>query len=117
MHVIRAGKQPVVGIELVFRRGGIKHEHQNASCFFAIKMLGEGTRRRSAFQVSSFVDGLGAYLQLAPGLDRSSVEVYSLRKHTGATAGTLEGNSDRICFSGSRAGQAQSNTAATHSGE
>lgn len=90
VHVIRAGKQPVVGIELIFRRGGIKYEQQSASCFFTMKMLSEGTRHRSAFQLSSFVDGLGAYLQLTPGLDRSSVELYSLRKHTGVLLALLK---------------------------
>ena len=42
VHIIRAGKQPVVGIEIVFRRGGIKHETQHGACFFTIKMLGRG---------------------------------------------------------------------------
>ena len=81
VHIIRAGKQPILGIEVVFRRGGIKHEQQNAACFFTIKMLGEGTRHRSAYQLSNFVDSLGAYLQLSPGVDRSTIEVYTLSKH------------------------------------
>ena len=81
MHIIRAGQQPVVGVELIFRKGGIKYESQNAACFFALKMLSEGTRKRTAYQVSNFVDSLGAYLQLTPGLDHSSVEIYCLSKH------------------------------------
>lgn len=81
VHVVRAGQQPVVGIEIVFRRGGIKHETQDAACFFALKMLSEGTQNRTAYQVSNYVDSLGAYLQLSPGLDRSSVEIYCLSKH------------------------------------
>ncbi len=80
-HIVRAGQQPVVGIEVIFRQGGIKHEAQDAACFFALKMLSEGTKSRTAYQVSNFVDSLGAYLQLAPGLDRSSVEIYCLSKH------------------------------------
>ena len=89
VHVIRAGKQPVVGIEIVFRQGGIKHEAQNAACFFAIKMLGEGTRQRTAYQLSNVVDSRGAYLQFSPGLDRSSVEVYTLGKHVDVLLGLL----------------------------
>ena len=81
VHIIRAGKQPIVGIEIVFRRGGIKHESRNAACFFAIKMLGEGTRQRTTYQISNLVDSLGAYLQFSPGLDRSSIEIYTLEKH------------------------------------
>ena len=90
VHIIRAGKQPVVGIEIVFRQGGIKHESRDASCFFALKMLSEGTRYRNAYQLSNFVDSFGAYLQLAPGLDRSSVEIYSLSKHIDALLGLLK---------------------------
>ncbi len=81
MHIVRAGQQPVVSIEVVFRRGGIKHEAHDAACFFALKMLSEGTQTRTAYQVSNFVDSLGAYLQLTPGLDRSSVEIYCQSKH------------------------------------
>lgn len=81
VHVVRAGQQPVVGIEIVFRRGGIKYETRDAACFFALKMLSEGTQSRTAYQVSNFVDSLGAYLQLTPGLDRSSAEIYCLSKH------------------------------------
>ena len=81
VHIVRAGQQPVVSIEVIFRRGGIKHETHDAACFFALKMLSEGTQNRSAYQVSNFVDSLGAYLQLAPGLDHSSVEIYCLSKH------------------------------------
>ena len=84
VHSIQAGKQPILGIEIVFRRGGIKHESQDAACFFTLKMLSEGTRRRSAYQISSLVDSLGAYLRLSPGTDRSSIEVYTLSKHANA---------------------------------
>ena len=80
-HSIQAGKQPILGIEIIFRQGGIKHERQDAACFFTLKMLGEGTHHRSAYQVSNLVDSLGSYLRLSPGTDRSSVEVYTLSKH------------------------------------
>ncbi len=81
VHIIRAGQQPVVSIELIFRQGGIKHETRNAACFFALKMLSEGTQSRTAYQVSNSVDSLGAYLQITPGLDYSSVQIYCLSKH------------------------------------
>ncbi len=102
VHVIQAGQQPVVGIEIIFRQGGIKHERQNAACFFALKMLSEGTRHRSAYQLNNFVDAVGGYLQLTPGLDRSSVEIYSLHKHADALLAVSKRNSDRIHLSRSR---------------
>lgn len=81
VHSIRAGKQPILGIEVIFRQGGIKHESQDGACFLTLKMLSEGTRHRSAYQISQLIDSVGAYLRLSPGTDRSSVEVYTISKH------------------------------------
>ncbi len=89
VHCIRAGQQPVVGIDIVFRRGGTKYEQQPGACFFALKMLSEGTRHHSAYQISSAIDARGAYLQLSPGVDRSSLEVYALRKHVDTLLGLV----------------------------
>ena len=72
VHCIRAGKQPVVGIDIVFRRGGTKHGQHPGACFFTLKMLSEGTRHHSAYEISNTIDAHGAYLQLSPGADRSS---------------------------------------------
>ena len=81
VHVIRAGKQPVLGIELVFRQAGTKHQAQDSAGFFTFKMLGEGTQQRSGSDIYRTVDSLGAFLQLSPGTDYSSVEIYALSKH------------------------------------
>jgi predicted Zn-dependent peptidase len=84
VYYINAGKEPVVGIELLLPNAGTKHEAQSGSSFFAIKMLAEGTQRRTAFSISNFVDSYGAYLQLNPGIDYSSLEIYTLKKYTDA---------------------------------
>lgn len=81
VHVIRAGKQPVVRIELVFRNAGVKHETKVGACFFTIKMLAEGTPGKSAYEISEYVDKFGAFLQLSPGVDYSSVDIYCLNKY------------------------------------
>lgn len=81
LHVIRAGKQPVVGIELIFRNAGVKHEATPGACFFTIKMLAEGTTGRSAYEISEYVDKFGAFLQLSPGVDYSTVNIYCLSKY------------------------------------
>ncbi len=81
VHMIQAGKQPVLGIELLFRNGGIKHEALTGACFFTIKMLAEGTSSKTAFDISEYVDKYGAFLQLSPGVDYSSVDIYCLSKY------------------------------------
>lgn len=81
VHMIRSGKQPVVGLELVFRHGGIRHEQKNGIAFFTNKMLAEGTRQKDSVAISNEIDKYGAFLQLSPGLDYSSVDIYMLVRH------------------------------------
>ena len=80
-HIIRSGKQPVVGLELLFRHGGLRHESQNGAAFFTIKMLSEGTHTRNSDSISHEIDQCGAFLQLSPGLDYSSASLYMLTKY------------------------------------
>ncbi|MEQ9438349.1 MAG: pitrilysin family protein [Cyclobacteriaceae bacterium] len=89
VHYITAGKEPVVGIEILLPQAGIKHELQSGTSFFTIKMLAEGSSRHTAFAISNFVDSYGAYLQLNPGLDYASVEIYTLKKYTDALLSLL----------------------------
>lgn len=81
VHYINAGKEPVVGIELLLPQAGTKHESVPGSSFFAIKMLAEGTQRRTAYSISNLVDSYGAFLQLNPGIDYASIEIYTLKKY------------------------------------
>jgi predicted Zn-dependent peptidase len=81
VHMIRSGKQPVIGLELLFRHGGLRHEAQPGAAFFTIKMLAEGTRTKDADTISHEIDQYGAFLQLSPGLDYSSADLYMLTKY------------------------------------
>jgi len=81
IHIIHAGKQAVIGLELIFRRGGVRHENTNGASFFAMKMLSEGTRTKNSDTISHTIDQHGAYLQLSPGLDFSSADLYMLTRH------------------------------------
>ncbi len=80
VHVINAGKQPVLGIEFIFK-SGTKYEPENGVAFFTTKMLSEGTKTRNAAQISSYIDQFGAYLQLNAAPDFSTLEVYTMAKH------------------------------------
>ncbi|MDF9799815.1 zinc protease [Catalinimonas alkaloidigena] len=89
VHMIRSGKQPVVGLELIFRHGGIRHEQKNGVAFFTNKMLAEGTEQNNSVTISNEIDKYGAFLQLSPGLDYSSVDMYMLTRHTQPLLNTL----------------------------
>lgn len=80
VHTIKAGKQPVLSIEFMFK-AGIKHEPQNGVAFFTTKMLAEGTKNRSAAEISNYIDQYGAYLHLNSTPDFSTLELYTLAKH------------------------------------
>ena len=66
VHYIQAGKEPIIGIEILFPQAGAKHAPELSTGFFTTKMLVEGTSRRTAFAISNFVDSYGAFLQLSP---------------------------------------------------
>ncbi len=80
LHIINAGKQEVIRIEIIFR-GGTVHEEKNGQAFFATKMLSEGSSRYSAKEIATIMDSHGAYLELAPGFDTSTITIYTLSKH------------------------------------
>jgi len=80
LRVVNAGEQPVVRLELIFRTGGW-YETQPGAAYFAVRMLNEGTRRRTAAQLSEAFDQYGAFTEFNPGNDRSSLTVYCLARH------------------------------------
>lgn len=80
LRLINAGEQPVVRLELIFR-AGTWHEAVPGAAQFAVRMLNEGTRRRTAAQISEAFDQYGAFTEFTPGNDRSSLTVYCLARH------------------------------------
>jgi zinc protease len=80
LHVVSVRQQPVVSLELVFEAGAW-HEQIPGTAQFAIKMLAEGTTRRSSAQISDYLDGFGAFFELSSGPDRAGLVVYCLTKH------------------------------------
>lgn len=90
VHMIRSGKQAVVGLELVFRHGGIRHANKNGAAFFTFKMLAEGTSQKDSSTISDEIDKYGAFLQLSPGLDYSSVDLYMLSRYVDPLLATLK---------------------------
>ena len=84
LHVINIGQQAVVRLDIIFE-AGTWYENTPNSSFFTSKMLSEGTKYHTSVQISEHFDGLGAFLELNQGFERSNVSVYCLTKHLEAT--------------------------------
>ena len=79
LHTIAVAHQPVLRLECIFDAGAW-YERVPGTAFFAMKMLSEGTQRRSSVEISEYVDRYGAFLELNSGPDRASIVIYCLTK-------------------------------------
>jgi zinc protease len=79
IHILSAGEQPVLKLELVFPNP--IRELKDGVSYFTIKMLGEGTKHKSSTEIIDFFDGYGAFLEFNHGYDRCSITVFSLSKY------------------------------------
>jgi predicted Zn-dependent peptidase len=80
LHWLNAGEQPVIRIELIFKAGNW-HETGKGTSYFTVKMLNEGTSKRSARQINEFVDQYGAFIEFNHGQDRANITLYTVIKH------------------------------------
>jgi zinc protease len=80
LHIINAGTQEVVRLEIIFRTGSV-YEDKNAQAFLTTKMLSEGTASYSAKEIANILDSHGAHLNLTTGFDYTTLAVYTLNKH------------------------------------
>lgn len=80
LHVFNAGEQPLLKIEFIFAAGSY-YEPKEGSSYFTVKMLGEGTDKRSSQEISQYVDQYGAFLDFNHGVDRASLSLYTLSKY------------------------------------
>lgn len=83
LFVANVGEQPVVRIEVLFE-AGTWHEDVDGASFFGVKMLTEGTQKRTSAQISEHFDQIGAFVDLSHTPDRANIMVYGLTKHLGA---------------------------------
>ncbi|MFT6849558.1 MAG: zinc protease [Sphingobacteriales bacterium] len=80
LQIIDAGEEEVAMVELVFPAGRI-FESQKLISFFTSKLMMEGTKTKSGFQISEALDEMGVFMEIEADLDYSSVKVYSTHKH------------------------------------
>lgn len=80
IHVLRAGTQQVIKIEIVFNAGKA-FEYQEGAAYFTANMLREGTDSYHSKSIAHKLDDFGAHLELHSTLDFSMVSLYCLSKH------------------------------------
>lgn len=84
---INAGAQDVIKVELVFGIGTATDDLLTAST--TVRLLTEGTGKRSAAEIAESVDFYGAHIQNEVSHDESSLSLFTLNKHLKNTIGTL----------------------------
>jgi len=84
LFAINAGTQDLVRVELIFKNVNW-NINKPLQAYAANTMLVEGTSKLSALQLAEEIDYYGAFLQTDYNYDQSSVTLYTLTKHLGAT--------------------------------
>lgn len=71
---------PVVKIEFLLSLNSV-NEVKKGSNFFTVKMLQEGTKEYTSLDISDIFSQKGAFIEITPGIKRSTVAIYCLTKH------------------------------------
>jgi zinc protease len=79
-HLIKAGNESVIRLEIIFKAGHWE-EPFNGISFFTTKLLSAGTSKISAKEIEEKIALYGAFIDLAPGLNRTTLTIYTLSKH------------------------------------
>jgi zinc protease len=80
LHVINAGEQPVVGVSVWYKAGSWFAPNKETA-FLTLKMMTEGTPKRTAAQITEAIDQYGAFLEFNTGFDHAEIELYCLARH------------------------------------
>ncbi|TAE89905.1 MAG: insulinase family protein [Runella slithyformis] len=80
LYVVNIGQQPVVRVEVLFE-AGTWHEQCEGASFFAVKMLSEGTKKRTSGEIMEYIDQYGAFIDFNHGVERVSISIYTLNKY------------------------------------
>ncbi len=79
-HIINAGEQDVIKLELVFKAGRM-HENAKGVAGAVSQLLRDGTSKHSSKEISETFDFYGASISTQAFIDTSSVSLYTLNKH------------------------------------
>jgi predicted Zn-dependent peptidase len=82
IHKIHVPGQPVIRVEYIFRAGTFfEAPDERMLSYFAVKMLNEGTKNRTATELHEFFDKYGAFPEFMHGAENVYFTVYSLSKY------------------------------------
>jgi predicted Zn-dependent peptidase len=79
-HFISAGVQPIVNVQLTFQAGSWFAPSVDIN-HFTSKMMMEGTKKRTSTQLTTEIDGYGAFLEVGTAMDFSSLDFQCLKKY------------------------------------
>ena len=82
--VLPSVQQELIKIELVFYAGKWFESFPGQAHFTAM-MLEKGTPTKSALEIATFFDHQGAQIEISPGLDFTSISLYSLTRNAERT--------------------------------
>jgi zinc protease len=82
--VLPSVQQELIKIELVFYAGKWFESFPGQAHFTAM-MLEKGTPTKSALEIATFFDHQGAQIEISPGLDFTSISLYSLTRNAEQT--------------------------------
>ncbi len=79
-HAIKAGKQPVSRIEIIFPKGGSYYDPLPGMAYLTNKMLTYGTTSRNHHEIAEAFDRYGAFVKVNPSFDDPTLELFALNK-------------------------------------
>ena len=89
LHFINSGDQDIVRIEIIFKAGKW-YEPQSGLSALAAKLMVEGTRTFSSFEISKTFEQNGAFFEINSGFDFINFNIYSLSRNVKKLLGVLE---------------------------
>ncbi len=81
VHVIKAGDQDVVKLEVLFPGSGSRLDQKKGESYLTWKLLAQGTTTRSAEDIAGLFDQFGGFTENFPSLDTPSFTLYCLNRH------------------------------------
>lgn len=80
IHVISAGTQDTLKIEVIFK-AGLWYQEKPFVAYSACKLLTEGTATHTAREIAEVIDFHGAHIETKINRDSISITLYALNKH------------------------------------
>ena len=80
LNSINGGSQDIIKLDFIFS-AGIWHEKKPLTASSTNKLIKEGTKSYTSYEIAEGIDNYGAFLEVENGFDSSSVSLYTLNKY------------------------------------